>query len=402
VLSGFRLPGVTLDRAGAAVVGACAMVVGRVLTPGQALDAVDLDTLVLLLGMMVITAALTRASFFEATASFVLHRAHSPRGLLLAVTVSAGVLSALLVNDTICLMLTPLVLAVTERARLPVRPYLFALAMASNAGSAATFTGNPQNMLIGVASHQPWLHFGGFMALPALVSLGVVYATVLISFRHELSASALEIAPTPVTVNRRLLTVTLLTLTGVVVAFLLGYSMAWSALGGAAVLLLFGGAQPRAQLEHVDFVLLVFFAGLFVVIPCVLHAGWSQRLYALVAPSLSGGMVHEVTAFSLFSLVASNLFSNVPFVMLAREWVPTMHDPALAWRVLALASTLAGNLTLIGSVANLIVFEGARARVRVGFWEYARVGVPATLVSLALGVAVLLGEQELITWLSSR
>jgi Na+/H+ antiporter NhaD/arsenite permease-like protein len=155
------------------------------------------------------------------------------------------------------------------------------------------------------------------------------------------------------------------------------------------------GKEPRQALERVDFVLLLFFTALFIVVYGVHKEGWAERMRDLFAPLISGGPVREAWGFAALSLVASNLFSNVPFVMLARHWVPALQAPALGWEVLALSSTLAGNLTLIGSVANLIVFEIARSRYKVTFLEYARIGVPATLLSLALGMAALLAEHAI-------
>src|SRR5690606_33984807 len=125
------------------------------------------------------------------------------------------------------------------------------------------------------------------------------------------------------------------------------------------------------------------------------HEGWALKMRELFAPLMVGGPIRESFGFTSLTLVASNLFSNVPFVMLARVWVPGMADPLLGWQVLALASTLAGNLTLIGSVANLIVFEGAKDTVKVSFWQYFRIGAPATLISLVLGLGVLLAERAI-------
>jgi Na+/H+ antiporter NhaD/arsenite permease-like protein len=139
--------------------------------------------------------------------------------------------------------------------------------------------------------------------------------------------------------------------------------------------------------------LLIFFACLFIIVGGVQHEGWATALHALFRPVLSGGVLRETLGLSALTLVASNLFSNVPYVMLARDWVPAMSNVALEWKVLALVSTLAGNLTLIGSVANLIVFEGARSRVQVSFFEYLRLGVPVTLASLAVSLLALGLEQ---------
>jgi Na+/H+ antiporter NhaD/arsenite permease-like protein len=181
----------------------------------------------------------------------------------------------------------------------------------------------------------------------------------------------------------------------VVGCFFAGYSMAWSALVGAAVVVALSGIPPRDQMEKVDWVLLLFFASLFIVVHGVSTEGWAERMREAFAPMMQGSPFKETAGFSALTVVGSNLFSNVPYVMLSRQWVPAMNDPAMAWQVLALASTLAGNLTLVGSVANLIVFEGARGKVDAPFWAYLKVGVPVTLVSLSLGLVTLWLEHAL-------
>ena len=188
---------------------------------------------------------------------------------------------------------------------------------------------------------------------------------------------------------------TLSALVAVVAAFFIGLPMSWSALTGAAVVMAMSRREPREALERVDFVLLLFFASLFVVVYGVNKHGWAEEIRALFGPLMAGPPWRETLGFASLTLVASNIFSNVPFVMLARAWVPTLHDPVLGWHVLALGSTLAGNLTLVGSVANLIVFEAARGKAEISFLGYLRVGLPITLISFVLGLAVLLAEHAL-------
>ena len=194
-IAGIRLPFPRLDRPGGALVGAVLMVVAGVVAPSEVFNyssdparhAVDMDTLVLLLGMMLLADYLSQAAFFRAAGAWALRKAHTPRLLLVAVACTSAFLSAFLVNDTICLMLTPLVLVVVEDARLPPIPYLLAVCMASNSGSVATFTGNPQNMLIQGASGLSYAGFAAYMALPAVLSTAVVVAGLLFVFRKELS-----------------------------------------------------------------------------------------------------------------------------------------------------------------------------------------------------------------------
>lgn len=394
-LAGFKLPYFQLDRTSAALAGAAAMVALGVVAPSEVAGSIDVDTIVLLLGMMLLAAYLTRAAFFRACAYYVLRLSRTPRGLLLALVGISGLLSAFLVNDTVCLMLTPLTLMLVASAELPPLPYLLGLCMASNAGSVATFTGNPQNMIIGVASRVPYGHFAAYMALPALASLAIVYGVVLFFFRGELPAKSIHPRGEPPPVDRRLLVICCVAMAGIFVAFFAGLPMSWSALVGAAAVMIVAGVEAEPQLQKIDFKLLLFFACLFIVVHGVNEEGWSEAMRQRFAPVMHGSAVQESFGFSALSLVASNLFSNVPFVMLARAWVPTMRDPTLGWLVLALSSTLAGNLTLIGSVANLIVFESAKDTVKVTFWQYLRVGLPATLLSLVAGLLILLAERQL-------
>ncbi|WP_338866373.1 SLC13 family permease [Myxococcus stipitatus] len=402
-IAGARLPFLKLDRPGGALLGAVLMVVFGVVTPAEVFNhsedparhAIDADTIVLLLGMMLLAAYLSQASFFRTAGAWAVRHAHTPRRLLLAVTFISAVLSAFLVNDTVCLMLAPLVLATVEDARLPPAPYLLAVCMGSNSGSVATFTGNPQNMLIQGASGLSYASFAAYMALPALLSTAIVAGALLFIFRKELSSARFDPHPPPPPVDRGLMAMTLVVMTGVVVAFFAGLPMSWSALAGASLVMALSRREPREALERVDWILLLFFASLFVVVYGVNKHGWAEDIRQVFQPLMTGSRLRESLGFAGLTLVASNLFSNVPFVMLARSWVPTLQDVELGWHVLALGSTLAGNLTLVGSVANLIVFEAARGKVDMTFMRYLRVGLPVTLVSFVAGLAVLYLEHAL-------
>lgn len=394
-LAGFKLPWIKLDRTGAALAGAAAMVGLGVIPSSEIAQAIDVDTIVLLLGMMLLAAYLTRAGFFDACAYYLLRHSRTPRGLLFALVMISGLLSAFFVNDTVCLMLTPLVLMLVKSTDLPPLPYLLGLCMASNAGSVATFTGNPQNMIIGVASKIPYGQFLAYMALPALLSLGVVVAVLLLAFRKDLPHRFIHPDGPPPTVDRKLMVICSIAAVGILIAFFVGLPLSWSALVGATAVMVVAGVNPEEQYKKLDLGLLLFFACLFIVVHGVNKGGWALAMRDLFAPLMVGGPIRESFGFTSLTLLASNLFSNVPFVMLARVWVPGMTDPKLGWQVLALASTLAGNLTLIGSVANLIVFEGAKDTVKVTFWQYFRVGAPATLISLVIGLATLLAERAL-------
>ncbi len=393
LIAGTRLPGVRLDRPAGALVGAVAMVALGVLTPAEAVHGVNADTLLLLFGMMVVGAFLVEARTLRWVSWLTLTRVASPRRLLVAVTLVSGLLSAVLVNDTICVILTPLVLQLALDAGLPPKPFLLALAFGANAGSLATPTGNPQDMLIVTLSHLSYRSYTGALLLPSMVALALVALVLVVAFRRELPDRALarprlerpELHPA-------LASLCVLTLAGMVAAFFAGAPLSWTALSGAALLLLLGRRDPREVFEQVDFVLLVFFAALFVIVAGVGHAGLAQRMYESLKPLFGHTARAQAPLFGVFTVVASQVVSNVPFVLLAAHWLPRFADPRFLWLSTALFSTLAGNLTLVGSVANLIVVERAKERVRFGFFEFLEVGALVTVVSVAGAYGVLWGE----------
>lgn len=391
-----RVPYLSLDRPSAALLGAVLMVAVGVLSPRQAGAAVNGDTLGLLLGMMILAAYLTEAGFFRWASWKVVTSVATPRALLWGLVLSAGGLSAFLVNDTVCLMMTPLVLRIVDDADLPAPPFLLAVAFGSNAGSVATLTGNPQNMIVGTLSGISYARFALALALPAAASVVLVAALLQLLCRRELPRRPLAAARIErPEVDARLLAKAL-GATGLVLAgFLAGLPLAWTALAGAALCTAVGGRAPREALMRVDWPLLLFFAGLFVVVAGVGQSGAADRMHAGIEPLLGRGAPHQALVFSLFSVAASQLVSNVPFVLLAAHWIPRMADPALLWLATALAATLAGNLTVVGSVANLIVLQLAGERGRIGFWRFLRYGAAVTAATLAISLAILLGERAL-------
>jgi Na+/H+ antiporter NhaD/arsenite permease-like protein len=391
-----RLPFLSVDRPAAALLGAVLMVAAGVLAPGEAGGAVNGDTLGLLLGMMILSAYLGEAGFFRWASWRVLRAVSGPRTLLWALVFTSGVLSAFLVNDTVCLMVTPIVVGILDDAELPPLPYLLAVAFGSNAGSVATLTGNPQNMIVGTLSGLSWARFAGALALPALASLVVVAAVLHALFRADLARGArMGARRGPPPVERRLLAKAVAALGVALAGFVLGFPLSWTALFAGALLMAVAGRAPREALARVDWPLLVFFAGLFVVVAGVARSGAADRMHEAIAPLLGEGARQQAIVFSLFSVAGSQLVSNVPFVLLAGEWIPRLAEPDLLWLATALAATLAGNLTIIGSIANVIVLELAGSRGRIGFWRFFRIGALVTATSLTVALAILLGEHAL-------
>lgn len=385
-----RVPRLHIGRPAGALLGAVAMVAWGVLDFESAKRAIDLDTILFLLGMMIVLAYLELSGFFEVVERQVLGFAGSGRSLLWLVVASSGILAALFMNDTVCLMLTPVVVRVTRRLGLPPAPYLIALASAANIGSLATIIGNPQNALIAVRSGIGFQRFASGL-WPIAVG-GLLLAGWLLSAmnRKRITRAPLVVPPPrePRQVQRYMLAASLLAGAGMVAALMAGARPATAAMTAGALVILAGAARPREALKQVDWSLLLFFGGLFVVMRAVDEAGLAHAVVAGIAGPLGAGDAAAVQArLGLAVTLLSQAVSNVPAVML---FVPSLEAvPAAAaerlWLGLAAFSTLAGNLTIIGSVANVIVFETARRDgVEVGFLEYLKVGAPLTLLTCAL------------------
>jgi len=382
-----RVPGLRVDRTGLAIIGAAVMVVGGVIRWDQAVASVDVHTLVLLFGMMVVSGYLRLSGFFALVTTWMVRRATTPVGLLAALVVTSGVLSALFVNDVVCLVLAPLVLELTRQLELPPRAYLIALATASNVGSVATLTGNPQNMLIGSFSGLGYRAFLVRQAPVAIIGLACVFVVVWLAYRRTLPR-VLRAAPAcpRLPVHYPLMIKTGAVIVVMLVAFLAGVTIALVAIAGAACLLLTGRVRPDKVYREIDWGVLVLFIGMFVVIGGAEAAGIAQTLVA----GTQAVNLQNTAVFTAVTAVLSNLVSNVPAVLLLKPVAPSLADPTRAWLLLAMASTLAGNVTIVGSVANLIVVEAARKRrIRIGFLEYFRVGLPLTLVTVLLGWLIL-------------
>lgn len=379
-----RLPGFRLDRAGAALVGASLMVAVGALPLEDAPKAIDFDTIILLLGVMIVVANLRLSGFFLLVNGWVVTRARHPIVLLAAIVAVSGVLSAFLVNDTICLVLTPLVLDLVMQLRRNPVPYLLAIAMASNIGSTATITGNPQNMIISSLSHIP---YGAFAtALSPIAAVGLLLATVMIAvfFPSEFwTRDRLRAAPQPAHISSPVMIKSVAVSLAMVCGFFAGLPPAEVAIVAGAVLLLTRRIKSEKIYAEIDWTLLLMFAGLFIVVAGLERSVLSPKVIAAV----SGLHLYNIPVLSGITAVLSNIVSNVPAVLVLKPFVAQLPNQQQAWLTVAMASTLAGNFTILGSVANLIVVQRARAQsVEIGFWDYFKVGVPLTVLTMTVGV----------------
>jgi len=376
-----KFPGLKIDRTAAAIIGAIAMTVFRVVPARDAVRLVDLSRIVLLFAMMMVVGALRLAGFFEWNVELVL-RHLPPARLLPALIVTCGALSAFFVNDIVCLVMVPFVLTLTEKLRLPARPFLLAVATSSNIGSVATITGNPQNMLIGSLSGLGYRYFLFHLAPVAVVGLFLDWLILHGLFSRQLRGAAVSASAIPLPqLDLSHLLKPVLVATGVVIAFMAGVPPAFAAASGAAILLISRTRDPRKLYAEIDWGLLVLFVGLFLIVGGAENAGVVERLLLFTRR----WNLHSTMGFTAVTVLFSNLVSNVPAVMLLKSLVAGVPNPRTAWMVLAMASTLAGNLTITGSVANIIVIETAKPTVRISFWDYFRVGLPITAATILVG-----------------
>jgi Na+/H+ antiporter NhaD/arsenite permease-like protein len=381
-----RLPGYRLDRAGAALLGASLMIWSGVLSLEEAFQSIDLETIVLLLGMMIVVANLRLSGVFEVVNEWVIARARHPLALLFGVVLVSGTLSAFLVNDTICLVMTLPVLDIAKRFERDPTPFLLAIPMASNAGSVATITGNPQNMIIGSIAHMPYGTFAA--ALFPIAAVALVLTTLLIALlnpaefltRERLVPAARQL---PLLYHRGLALKSVAVTVAMVALFFAGEPVAKVAILGGALLLFTRRVKPEKVYIDIDWPLLVMFIGLFIVV-----AGAEKSLLDHDAIAAVGRLdLANIPVLSVLTAVLSNLVSNVPAVLVMKPFVTSLADPQRAWLVIAMASTLAGNFTLVGSVANLIVAQRARSHgVEIGFWTYFKVGAPLTVLTILFGI----------------
>jgi Na+/H+ antiporter NhaD/arsenite permease-like protein len=407
-----------------AMLGGAFMLLCGVVTPVQAFQSIDLGILALLLGMMIIVAALELCGFFTWVSMRIIAASKNQFQFLVLIMVATAVLSALILNDAVVLLFTPIVIRACRLIKANPIPFLIAEAVSANIGSVATEVGNPQNVYIAAISNISFVDFSIRLVPVSVISLIVAIAIIWIVFRRELSEYGNSL-PKGEAANRRTwptsnirskpidreetlkLTVTtpihrsiylvlgilLIVFVGFIASPFIGIPIAYMAfVGGASVLFLLPiskkGTKTRSILKGVDWTLLLFFVGLFVVLKGVDVSGLMSGMIDLFQDG-SGGSLGTVWGLSAFSAILSNLISNVPAVMLLAPFVSSIGSSTI-WLTLAASSTLAGNATILGAAANVIVAEtGERMNVQISFWKFIKIGMPITLVTLIISTLML-------------
>ncbi|RJR16907.1 MAG: anion transporter [Desulfobacteraceae bacterium] len=385
-----RLSLLPIGRPAGALLGAVLMVAFGALSPEESYRAIDHDTILLLFCMMVLTVYLKEAGFFDWISFRIIRSCKTPFSLLCLTAIISGVLSAFLVNDTVCLFMTPMLIATCTRANLPLGPFLIALATSANIGSSATLVGNPQNMIIGSMSNMGFSSFL-MMAGPA-AGIGLIVNIFLLWFYYGRSMPATlelrrEISNPPS--NGPNLFLVLFVTGGVTAGFFAGFHMGYTTLAGVMVLVIVNRKDPRDVFSRVDWPLLVFFCCLFIVVAGLASTGLIERAWRQSAPYFHLSESWGLTLFTALLTAGSNLVSNVPMVLLAGPHINELGAGNAGWVLLAFTTTVAGNFTILGSVANIIVAECSRDAYHLGFMEYFRFGMVSTIAVLAIGCTYL-------------
>jgi Na+/H+ antiporter NhaD/arsenite permease-like protein len=375
-----RLPWLALTRTTLTIVGAASLLALGALDGEHAWDAIDIPTLVILAGMMVINGTLEEAGFFRHAAALITRLAHHGRTLLGVIMLISAVLSAIFLNDTVVFVMTPLVIMLARQTNTPPIPLLLGLALSANIGSTATITGNPQNIVIGNLSGIGFVPFLQALWVPSLLSLMVAWIMVAFIYRHQLTPlpTTPHLTLPPLNAPHAMIAIVVLT-----VALLIGVNPAVAVLIAVGILLLRRHTPSANLLQPIDGSLLLFFAALFIVTAGFRESATAAWMYTQSTTLIDGQRI----PFAITAALLSNLISNVPAVLVLQDVIGQFANPTQAWLMLAASSTLAGNSTLLASVANLIVAErAAQHDITLDFVTYLKIGLPVTIVSIAIAV----------------
>ncbi len=375
-----RVPGSRVDRTGIAMIVAVVLVAAGAVPGGEIAGAIHFPTLLLLAGLMILSARVGAAGFYDAAAAWIARQAGRPLRLLALTIAIGGALSAFLVNDIVVFAMTPLLCAGLAARKLDARPFLFGLAAASNAGSATTLIGNPQNIMIGqVGGLGFWSYFAAAI-VPSILGLAVSFGCIAWAWRSSLEAEAAAAPVAAPPYDRRQTGICGIALVVLLILFTTPLPREISALLVAACLIVSRKFATRQLLDEIDLPLLILFACLFVVNDAFARTGLAEQAMRML--ETNGWLPDRVALLSPLALVLSNTIGNVPaVVMILKVWHGIPEGTLVG---LAILSTLAGNLFLVGSLANLIVAERAAGQgILLSFRDHAKAGVPITLISMA-------------------
>ncbi|MEM0343077.1 MAG: SLC13 family permease [Thermoplasmata archaeon] len=417
-----RFPKVRIDRPAAALAGAALMIALGVVGPEDAIAAINIDILLLLIGMMVLVAGLELCGFFEWISLRMIKYSRDQFTFLVLTMVVTGALSALVLNDTIVLLFTPIIIRTCRLLKSNPVPFLIAEAMAANIGSVATAVGNPQNAFIATRADISFADFSAKLLPVAAVCMAVAIAILYLTYRKDISQGRAQEfrrmilregwkafqdelikgdAATTAGIRKlrerrlglyALVGITAATFAAFVVSHVISTPIALIAFVAGAMALfvvpILTDVKAKEMLAGVDWTIILFFVGLFVVIEGVKDSGLLAEMKGYF-PGFRPGEVPSLDWLVVLTAFLSNLVSNVPAVMLLSEMIP-MTDHEL-WLALASSSTLAGNATILGAAANVIVAEKAEGMgVEVNFWKFTLVGFPITLATLFVSTVMLM------------
>lgn len=379
-----RFPFIKIDRPAGVFTGVTLLALAGVITLEEGYKFIDWNVITFLMSMMIMVAYLQISGFFGLAANMIIKICRTPKTLLAGIIFTSATLSALFVNDTVCLLFTPIILSSCKMLRISPIPYLIAIALSSNLGSALTVTGNPQNMFIGIKSGVGFLEFIGYTFVPVAISL--IFTYFAMSFIYGKKMTPFQGEP-PKIIHQTdipLMIKSLAALGFTIILFATGVNYPFASLIGASSIIVTGRIKPAEAMRKVDWHILLFFAGLFIIMGAFDKMGYTSKIMGIAGGALNVNSLSEISIFSGAVILLSNLVSNLPAVIL---FMPLIHEKSGAV-LLALISTFAGNLTLVGSVANLIVAELAgREGENIKFFEYMKVGAIVTIFSC--GIAIL-------------
>jgi Na+/H+ antiporter NhaD/arsenite permease-like protein len=396
-----------VERPMVALLGAGLMILLGVVGPEEALQAIDLNTLALLLGMMILVGCLEVCGFFTWVSLRIISRSKNRLHLLVLVMVVTAVLSALILNDTVVLLFTPIIIRTCMLIKSDPVPYMVAIAISANIGSVATAVGNPQNAYIATQSGISFIEFSAALLPIAVVSMLVAIPMVWLVFRKDLKDGSsrngriIDAQAISKQVNFKGMDRSIWLVGGIILAVFIGFIITPFLGVPLAVVAFVGGslalflvpltnkkASSKAILQGVDWTLLLFFIGLFIVLKGVETSGLLQEMEDAFQ-SVSHGGLSTIPGLSFFTALLSNLISNVPAVILLTPFVASIGETSL-WLALAASSTLAGNATILGAAANVIVAEnGEKLGVQMPFWRFLKAGLPVTIITLVISIIIL-------------